>query len=213
LNSDLRFIKEIRESKEKISVIYNNSIDSMKDDYINYKIEKSKQDKKTFDELEQNKIKENKYCISHPLDDEILDKLMELSKSMRDDDDEYKIFIKIRDIISLWKQLIEKSIKCLRFFDKREPFIENTEKSPIAYGIEELYKYFDKYIKFESMLYGGGKYYRDHIVHMFRVWLLGIHCLLEEDNNEKYLDKISLGKDTHKKEIKITQMEKLVCGL
>lgn len=40
------------------------------------------------------------------------------------------------------------------------------------------------------MLYGGGKYYRDHVVHVFRVWLLGIFCLI--DNNAEYLSRITI---------------------
>lgn len=40
------------------------------------------------------------------------------------------------------------------------------------------------------MLYGGGKYYRDHVVHVFRVWLLGLDCLL--DNEGEYLKRINI---------------------
>ena len=98
----------------------------------------------------------------------------------------------VDQIKELWKIVIGKSIKCLRFFDKREPFIENASKHPVAYGINELGSYFEEYTQFESMLYGGGKYYRDHVVHVFRVWLLGLNCLLE--NQSDYLERITIQK-------------------
>ena len=62
-------------------------------------------------------------------------------------------------------------------------------KRPVAYGVKELSEYFEKYTQFETMLYGGGKYYRDHVVHVFRVWLLGLDCLFYDEG--KYLDRIN----------------------
>ena len=64
----------------------------------------------------------------------------------------------------------------------------NISKHPVAYGVDDLKDYFEKYIEFEKMLYGGGKYYRDHVIHVFRVWLLGLDLLLA--NNAEYLEKI-----------------------
>lgn len=34
------------------------------------------------------------------------------------------------------------------------------------------------YIEFEGVLYGSDVYYRDHIFHAIRVWLLGVYLLL-----------------------------------
>lgn len=124
--------------------------------------------------------------IAHPLDDKIVNKLKQFQ--FREEDDDYRIFVYVDEIKEIWKLIIEKSIKCLRFFDKREPYLENKSKSPVAYGVNELSDYFEKYTQFENMLYGGGKYYRDHVVHVFRVWLLGIDCLL--DNEAEYLKRI-----------------------
>ncbi|MFR1038057.1 MAG: hypothetical protein ACLSE4_04210 [Clostridium sp.] len=117
--------------------------------------------------------------IEHPLDSEVTAELRRIKSAMRDEDDDYRIFEFSDKIKNIWKLLIQKSIKCLRYFDTREPYLENASKHPVAYGVDELGQYFDKYIKFESMLYGGGKYYRDHVIHVFRVWLLGVDCLLE----------------------------------
>lgn len=112
---------------------------------------------------------ENNRKIEHPLDEEVEEMLNEIKKKIRDEDEDYRIFYFTDEIKNIWKLIIQKSIKCLRYFDSREPYLENQSKHPVAYGVEELSKYFDKYIKFESMLYGGGKYYRDHVVHVFRV--------------------------------------------
>ena len=125
--------------------------------------------------------------IEYPLDQEVLDIIF--NKIISDKNaDEFEMFRHIDEIKLLWAKLIKKSIITLRFYDKREPFIKNHDKYPIAYGIEELESYFKKYVEFESTLYGGARYYRDHVIHVFRVWLLGLRILLKKDN--KYLDQI-----------------------
>lgn len=138
--------------------------------------------------------------LEHPLDKDVKERLGDIA--LRSDDDEFRLYYSLDKIKQLWKVVISKSIKCLRYFDTREPFIENESKHPVAYGIQELGEYFDKYTEFESMLYGGGQYYRDHIVHVFRVWLLGLDCLL--GNKGAYLDKIIIVSD-----LNISNLEKL----
>lgn len=129
---------------------------------------------------------------NHPLDEDVIKYLKDI-KPTDSNSSEFAIFKKVNDIKDLWRLLIEKSINCLRYYDTREPFNETPAKKPHAYGIEELKKYFDKYTDFESVLYGGSKYYRDHVVHVFRVWLLGLHMLLE--NEGYYLKNIIVEKD------------------
>lgn len=140
--------------------------------------------------------------IEHPLDCEVIAELKFIKSGIRDGDDDYHIFEFSDKIKNIWKLLIQKSIKCLRYFDTREPYLENASKHPVAYGVDELSQYFDKYIKFESMLYGGGKYYRDHVIHVFRVWLLGVDCLLE--NKGEYLKRITIQKN-----IEVNCLEKI----
>ena len=118
--------------------------------------------------------------VEYPLDADIRNSLAAIS--LRDDDEDYEIFRFFDDLVSLWKILIEKSIKSLRYYDEREPFKGNPAKHPLAYGVEELSEYFGKYIKFETTLYGSSRYYRDHVVHVFRVWVLGVSQLLSNDN-------------------------------
>lgn len=128
--------------------------------------------------------------IEYVIDDSIIKALEKLESSFRDEDNDYKIFENLEDVKTLWRDILEKAIKCLRYFDDREPFLNNPQKKPIAYGMEGLKAYFDNYSSFESLLYGGVKYYRDHVIHVFRVWLLGISCLLR--NNMIYLKRIEI---------------------
>lgn len=127
--------------------------------------------------------------IEYPLDNEVRSILFEQIASSEDADN-FEIYKRIEEVKGLWATLIKKSIITLRYFDKREPFYGNKEKYPIAYGVEELSSYFHKYVDFESALYGGTQYYRDHVVHVFRVWLLGIKLLLNKEN--KLLKQISI---------------------
>ena len=124
-----------------------------------------------------------------PLDEKVKSKLKEIK--LRDDDTDDRIFYYLDTIKDIWKLILSKAIKCLRYFDKREPFLEIKTKQPTAININALSSYFDKYSEFESVLYGSGKYYRDHVVHVFRVWLLGLDCLLKQGAN--YLQKIQIG--------------------
>ncbi len=137
----------------------------------------------------------NAECDEHPLDRDIVAKLRGLYEKIGKDSDDFYIFRFRQDIIDpLWKELIEKSIKCLRYCDGREPFREaekNGEKKiPKAYGINELKEYYDKYTEFERLLYGSNRYYRDHVVHVFRTWLSGTMLMVK--NEGKYLDRLSL---------------------
>lgn len=131
------------------------------------------------------------YDIEFALDNSVLSKLKTIKNG--DLEDEFFLFKQEKSIGEIWITILEKSIKCLRFFDKREPFLKNPKKHPIAYGVDELSQYFSKYTDFEKMLYGGAKYYRDHVIHVFRVWMLGISTLLKD--NASFLNKINISND------------------
>lgn len=96
------------------------------------------------------------------------------------------------EIDELWNILIEKSIICLRFFDKREPFMDNG-KHQYVYGMDKLNEYHKNYIDFEGVLYGSDAYYRDHVFHVIRVWMLGIYLILNgnthiTENGQRLVD-------------------------
>lgn len=90
----------------------------------------------------------------------------------------------------LWKNLLIDSICILKVNDSRETiykdsaasktnFITNFEKirKTSSYGVDELDKYFDDFIQFESVLYGTDEHYRDHVEHVLQVWAIGISLL------------------------------------
>ena len=127
-----------------------------------------------------------------PLDKTIIDKLSELSSKLEASGDDFEIFRYKENIDDLWGVLLEKSIKCLRYYDNREPFLADISKKklPKAYGINDLKSYYEKYSEFEKVLYGTSKYYRDHVIHVFRTWIIGVWLLTK--NNGEFLNKISI---------------------
>lgn len=141
--------------------------------------------------------------LEYPLDIQMIKKMQEIA--LRDDDDDYEMFRYLDKISEIWSMLISKAIKCLRYFDKREPFLKNEKKSPNAYGIDALSQYYKDYSEFEKTLYGSGKYYRDHVIHVFRTWLSGVACLVK--NNGEYLENMSVGEKNEN--ILVTRSEKL----
>jgi len=132
----------------------------------------------------------------YPLDNEVIEKLNKLYSKLELESDDFLIFKYRKDIIDpLWRMLIEKAIKCLRYCDEREPFGDpDRNKSPKAYGIKELQEYYDKYTDFEQLLYGSSRYYRDHVVHVFRTWLSGVTLLIRNTGNGagEYLKSIKI---------------------
>lgn len=143
--------------------------DSIKDSYSGYVTYfKSKVKKKRGSEYP-----------DHPLCNYVKDEIDKIITS----DTENELFEKLERVKTLWKDLIRRSIICLRYYDTREPFLEKPAKRPLAYGIDSLYRYFDKYVDFESVLYGGSSSYRDHVIHVFRVWLIGIDTLIKDNCN------------------------------
>ena len=143
----------------------------------------------------------NKICKFHPLDEDIKDILKQLQDQLVENEIPYE---SNEDINNLWVTLIKKAIMCLRFFDKREPFQNQKDtlsKAPEVYGMSDLIKYHEKYCDFEAILYGGDSYYRDHIFHAIRCWMLGIYILLDENKNltnngEKLINSIHIEGET-----------------
>lgn len=119
--------------------------------------------------------------LIYPLDEEIIKGLQSLLSYIEHASN--SIYQKAEDVNELWAKLIEKSIICLRFFDKREPFLDRKagSKKPTAYGMDELVKYYKAYDEFEGLLYGSSKFYRDHLIHVFRTWLIGIYLMLDSE--------------------------------
>lgn len=130
--------------------------------------------------------------LEHPLDEEIINQL----KNIIGENEEIP-YSKSKELDKLWCDLLRKSINCLRYFDTREPFMFDNSKKAVAYGIDQLESYHNKYTQFESLLYGASEYYRDHIFHSVRTWLVGVFCLLHNDDDSgdddiRFIDNIQI---------------------
>lgn len=68
----------------------------------------------------------------------------------------------------IWKDLVANAIIYLKLKDIREKHHDDGD-----YGIDELALFFEEYCDFEKLLYGSSDYYRDHVSHVFKVFLLG----------------------------------------
>jgi hypothetical protein len=101
--------------------------------------------------------------------------------------EEKDLIKQLEDVKPLWKLLLEDAITFLKISDPREWERAHLGKrrsqakmtSVKAFGVEDLYGYFDQFSEFERVLYGADEYYRGHVVHVLRVWLLG--ALLLDD--------------------------------
>ena len=71
----------------------------------------------------------------HPLDDTIIGSNGILKRILPDNENSLS-YSKADELDVLWHMLLEKSIKCLRYFDNREPFQDAPNKAVIAYGID-----------------------------------------------------------------------------
>lgn len=94
--------------------------------------------------------------------------------------------LRANDVEPLWSLLIEDAITYLKMSDSREwrktfgkPATEGERSSLKAFGVEKLKDYFAQFMKFEQVLYGAVRYYHEHTLHVFRVWMLG--ALLLDD--------------------------------
>lgn len=96
---------------------------------------------------------------------------------------------RIDEIHELWKDLLSDAIIYLKSKDKRE--FRNAKKAPrpdkVAFGVDDLHKYFEEYREFEALLYGADRFYRDHIMHVFKVWLIG-NWLIEKFDSKIHWD-------------------------
>lgn len=122
-----------------------------------------------------------------PFDEDIQQKLNELLPLDSND----AFYRKINDLKNLWEMLLDKSIKCLRFFDEREPYLTVRGKVPQSYGLDRLLLYYDEFAQFEALLYGSNQFYRDHVIHLFRSWLIGMNILVSESKNKRMFNLFS----------------------
>lgn len=159
--------------------------------------------------------------LVYPLDQIVLEKLNTIQQKGFGHGEEELSYEANDEIDDLWSFLIERSIICLRFFDKREPFMKNGKRQYVL-GLDKLKKYHENYIDFEGVLYGSDAYYRDHVFHVVRVWLLGVYLLLNKNKlltgeNGRLIDQIHFeGERVYKtqaaEEDDVEKVEDFICG-
>ncbi len=119
---------------------------------------------------------------------------------------------KIDEIHALWKDLLSDAIIYLKRKDKRE--FRNVKKKPIpdkvAFGVDDLYKYFEEYREFEALLYGADRFYRDHIMHVFRVWLIG-NWLIERFDSKIHWDIEKISRENSALDISNEEVSAMWC--
>ena len=89
-------------------------------------------------------------------------------------------------LLKIWKNLLGNAIVFLKSNDKREDDHDDED-----YGVDKLNNFFKAFNNFESLFYGANEYYRDHVSHMFKVFLLG-EILIKE---KLKFDIINIGED------------------
>lgn len=106
----------------------------------------------------------------------------------------------------LWKYLVGSAIIYLKHKDVREKYHDDGD-----YGFDKLEKYFDEFCDFEKILYGSSEYYRDHLSHLFKIFLLGEYLLLQE--GKIGFDKLIVGDEKLpiSKKISIEEKEAMWC--
>lgn len=76
-------------------------------------------------------------------------------------------------VAEVWRHLLGKAIIYLKFKDEREHYHDDED-----YGVEKLEDFFRTFREFEPLLYGTEEaQYRDHVAHMFSVYLAGEYII------------------------------------
>lgn len=75
-------------------------------------------------------------------------------------------------LVNVWKDLLNDAIAFLKANDERETFHDN-----MTLGVDRLFELEETFKDFEPILYGAIPDYRDHLVHVFRVLLLGDYLI------------------------------------
>lgn len=130
----------------------------------------------------------NPYYQQIPFGDPVSERIKVLLAAVNYGDEE-SLYRHLNVYQEIWIESIKASIIALRKHDTREQRVEGD--IPSTFGVDELMTYFKDYTSFESVLYGSTKYYRDHVLHVVRVWLLGLYILTQDS----YVDSIKVGEN------------------
>lgn len=99
----------------------------------------------------------------------------------KENSEKIKVFKKKRIVFQrLWPHFVRNAIRLLRNKDKRDKGVLKVD-----FGVKSLTDYFKEFSNFEEILYGIDEYYRDHSLHVFRVYLLGEYLIRKYLNGYK----------------------------
>lgn len=121
-------------------------------------------------------IRDDSHLVNYIKDEKILkeigfvteDTKTSISKLRAETDLHYQA-----DLLNItWKLLLVDAISFLKLKDTREKYHDH-----MTLGTDELYSFLKEFQRFEPMLYGSVPHYRDHIAHIFRVYLLGQYVI------------------------------------
>lgn len=105
-------------------------------------------------------------------------------------------------VLKLWKNLLGDAIVFLKSSDNRERFHDGE-----IFGVDNIYVLLKAFKKFETILYGASEYYRDHLAHVFRVFLLGDFLIQKSFDYSK----LNVGSPDFIKEISPQEKECMWC--
>jgi len=113
--------------------------------------------------------------------------LSDILKAMPNDTITFKEKGITNHILEAWTWILQDSVYNLKRCDLREDAHWTTKANyrqqkrnlnqQYVFGLDRILRYFKDFTEFERVLYGIDGGYRDHVVHVFRVWLLGIVIL------------------------------------
>jgi len=121
-------------------------------------------------------IKNDSHLVSYIKDEKVLGKIEFITEPTRESISrlraETDLHYQANLLNKTWKLLIIDAISFLKRKDTREKYHDQ-----MTLGTDELYSFLQEFQRFEPMLYGSVPHYRDHIAHVFRVYLLGQHVI------------------------------------
>ncbi len=141
--------------------------------------------------------------ISTRLSHETHERTTNLFSAIESLDEDKALYQQTSEVSEVWRNLLGKAIVFLKYSDRREIHHDDED-----YGVEKLDKLFKTFREFEPLLYGAeDARYRDHIAHMFSVFLAGDFLVRSSFgfNNIEIANEQSLGPED---EDKITDNEK-----
>ena len=123
------------------------------------------------------------------------------------DDKKAKVLKKQKIVFQkLWPHFVRNAINHLRIGDKREK-----GSLKFDFGVKNLMDYFDEFTKFEELLYGIDEFYRDHSIHVFRVYFLGEYLIRHHINGYENLEILNYPDKLNSENTTPNEMEAMWC--